>query len=86
MTIPSKKHLFSKVLYGIKYCAVQYWTGKGKFYLARNSVQMLYLITFTEAAIVCDSTVILETIPIVIFEIFVTGATTQYTHMYLHTY
>jgi hypothetical protein len=47
---------------------------------------MLYLITFTEAAIVCDSTVILETIPIVIFEIFVTGATTQYTHMYLHTY
>ena len=32
---------------------------------------MLYLITFTEAAIVCDSTVILETIPIVIFEIFV---------------
>ena len=29
---------------------------------------MLYLQTFTEAAIVCDCTVILETIPIVIFE------------------
>ena len=29
---------------------------------------MLYLLTFTEAAIVCDFTIILETIPSVIFE------------------
>ena len=29
--------------------------------MAGNSVQILYLLTFTEAAIVCDSTVILET-------------------------
>ena len=36
--------------------------------MAGNSVQMLYLLTFTEAAIVCDFTIILETIPSVIFE------------------
>ena len=50
------------------YCAEHYWAGEGKFYLPGNSAQMLYLLTFTEAANVCDSTVILETIPSVIFE------------------